>query len=183
MLEKLQKYAQNNSSLLFNHAENNPLLALFNNKGFTLSLPAQEAYNKIKNEPHLYVAWADGDNGHYYIGKSFQQGGRWKRQHSYHLGTLAHHLLKTTRSYDQNHARWIAQWMRPETLQVDKEPYTIELKQKVNISFIPFHGYSSLAYHQLSNKQIKDINDEMEQALIAFYQKANMNILNIFYAL
>jgi hypothetical protein len=179
MLEKIQNYVQNNSSLLFNHVENNPLLALFNTKGFALSLAAQAAYDKIKNEPHLYVAWADGQNGYYYIGKSFQQGGRWKRQHAYHLGTLAHHLLKTTKSYDQNHAHWIAQWMRPETLQADKEPYIIELKQKINISFIPFHVYSSLAHHQLSSQQIKDINAEMEQALIAFYQNAKKKMLNI----
>lgn len=141
-MQLIKNYIQQNYSLLFHHQPNNILTAIFDTKGFRFTVDAQNNYNLIKNQPHLYVAWTNNVNGYYYIGKSFQSGGRWKRQHAYHLGTLAHHLLDTIRYADQNHAHWIEHWMDNETLEnIDDNLFSIKLNEEVYISFIPFNIY------------------------------------------
>ena len=136
-MQSIKKYVTENSTLLFSHLENNTRIALFDNKGFSFSSNTQNRYNQIKNEPHLYVAFTNNENGFFYIGKSFQKGGRWKRQHAYHLGTLAHHLLNTIRYDDQNHEHWIEHWMNRKTIKnIVGNKFSVELKEEVFITFI-----------------------------------------------
>jgi hypothetical protein len=77
-MKAILEYIKNNSTLLFKNHSKNSLKAIFDSKGFWLSEEAQIVYNKIKNQPHLYVAWTLQNEGYYYVGKSFQNGGRWK---------------------------------------------------------------------------------------------------------
>ena len=111
-MQLIKNYVKANYSLLFHHQPNNTLTAIFDEKGFSFTLAAQNYYNRIKNHPHLYVAWTNDKNGYYYVGKSYQIGGRWKRSHAYHLGTLAYHLHNIIRYDDQNHAHWIEHWIQ-----------------------------------------------------------------------
>jgi hypothetical protein len=179
-MQLMEDYVMKNSTLLFSHLEENNRLALFNNKGFSLSSVTQTIYNKIKNQPHLYVAWSRNENGYYYVGKSFQNGGRWKRQHAYHLGSLAYHLLKTTRYDDQNHAHWIQNWMHDDKIfRVTESQFSIELKDEVLISFIPFSIYSLNDYINLEKAEIRQINTLFERRLINSYKDENKTLLNV----
>jgi hypothetical protein len=164
--------------LLFRHLPNNTLASIFDNKGFSFTTETQDNYNRIKNEPHLYVAWTN--NGNYYIGKSFQIGGRWKRQHAYHLGTLAYHLLDSVRYDDQNHAHWIEHWMDKNTKSIIGDNlYTVNLREEVYISFIPFRLYSKVDFNNLDNKEIRLININIEKQLIQSYREESIILLNI----
>jgi hypothetical protein len=179
-MKSILDYIKNNSTLLFKHLSKNSLKAIFDSKGFWLSEEAQIVYNKIKNQPHIYVAWTLQDKGYYYVGKSFQNGGRWKREHAYHLGTLAYHLLDNIRSDDQNHSHWIDAWMDRNTIKIiDNHNYSINLKERVYICFIPFEKYSELKYKILSPKLIKAINHDNENKLIKYYQNKGITLLNV----
>jgi hypothetical protein len=173
----IKEYVRNNSSLLFNHEESDTILALFDQKGFSFTPEAQNNYNQIRHEPHLYVAWRK--NEYNYIGKSFQAGGRWKRSHAYHLGTLAHDLLGTIRYDDQNHAHWIEHWMNRDTVEFGDNQHSIELEEEVFICFIPFSMYSELQYNTLEKAEIKRINKISEKQLTQSYLQDGISLLNV----
>jgi hypothetical protein len=177
-MQSIINYVGENSDLLFSHAETNTRIALFNNRGFSFTTDAQNTYDQIKNQPHLYVAWTNNENGYYYIGKSYQNGGRWKRQHAYHLGTLAYHLLNTLRYDDQNHAHWIKYWMCSNSMAVIGDNlFSIELKEEVYISFIPFGIYSDQDYYTLEKSKIRQINSQFERQLILIGTKTNFFLM------
>lgn len=179
-MKLIKNYVKENYSLLFQHQKDNQIEAIFDKKGFSFTAEAQNHYNAIKNKPHLYVAWTNQEKGYYYIGKSFQAGGRWKRQHAYHLGTLAHHLLDTIRYDDQNHAHWIVHWMKDKTkVEIDSNLYSIELKKEVYISFIPFVVYSNQDFNTVTKAEIRKINTNIERQLIQSYLDDNIIVLNI----
>jgi len=179
-MQLVKDYVKGNSSILFKGQTLNNQLAIFDSKGFYLSDEAQLLYDKIKNQPHIYVAWTKSKNGYYYVGKSFQIGGRWKRQHAYHLGTLAHHLLNNIRYDDQNHSHWIDHWMHADTIiAIDDNTYMIELKQLVYICFIPFNLYSNYDNNTLEKSEIRNINTMNERLLIESYQNDGITLLNV----
>lgn len=179
-MQLIKNYVKENHSLLFHHQPNNTIAANFDNKGFCFTAEAQNNYNIIKNQPHLYVAWTKNENGYYYVGKSFQLGGRWKRQHAYHLGTLAHHLLDTIRYDDQNHAHWIEHWMNSETqTRIENNLFAVNLRKEVYISFIPFCIYSNQDFNTLSKTETRQINTNIESQLIQSYRDENIILLNV----
>jgi hypothetical protein len=176
-MNNLKNYVNNNSKTLFRY--NSVITNVeFDNRGFFFSDAAQLEYNLIKDLPHLYVAWTDCENGFFYIGKSFQTGGRWKRQHAYHLGTLAYHLLDTLRYDDQNHQHWIDNWMDVNTINLGNNIHHIQLFQEVKICFIPFKLYSELSHLLLEKTHIKDINKKIEENLIKSYLLDGFKLLN-----
>lgn len=176
-MDNIKNYVKNNSQTLFRY--NGEITnAEFDNRGFFFAEEAQLEYNQIKNLPHLYVAWTVCEKGFLYIGKSFQQGGRWKRQHAYHLGTLAHHLLGTIRYDDQNHQHWIDNWMDVNTLNLGNNNHHIQLFREVKICFIPFKLYSEYNYQSLEKTQIRDINKKTEEDLIISYLLDGFELLN-----
>ena len=177
LIEKIKHYIENNSVPLFNTLDKNSLSAVFDDKGFFLSSEAQEKYKKIFDEPHLYIAYIKNKKGTTYIGKSFQKGGRWKRSHAYHLGTLAHHLNNTIRYDDQNHGHWIEAWMDNNSIITNRDKKTIYLYSEVLISFIPFGIYSNIDWRSLEKQQIKAINHEVENQMIRAF--SNVGLLNI----
>lgn len=179
-MQIIKNYVRENSNLLFEHQPENNQLIIFDSKGFFFSAETQAVYNQIKNQPHLYVAWTESRKGHYYVGKSFQSGGRWKRQHAYHLGTLAHHLHNSIRYDDQNHVHWIEHWMNSDSMKAfDENTYTIELKKSVYICFIPFEHYSNQDYNTLQKIEIREINTNIEKQLIQSYRNDNIHLLNV----
>ncbi len=183
MINKLKEYVKKNATILFKTDGKDNLEAIFDEKGFWFHSVTQSIYDRIKSKPHLYVAFTK--DGYMYIGISNQQGGRWKRQHAYHLGTLAHHLLDTIRYDDQNHLHWIEAWMETTSLKINNTLNTIALKETVYISFIPFELYSGFNnYHQggdiLPTKGIvRLINKEVESALIQSYSLEVYKLLNV----
>jgi len=181
MLKKIKDYVHKNATLLFKTSEAKSLKAVFDKNGFWFHEITQPIYDKIKSQPHLYVAF--NEHG-YYVGISNQSGGRWKRQHAYHLGTLAHHLLDTLRYDDQNHSHWIEAWMKIESLKLDTLKNTIVLKEAVYISFIPFGLYSEFNNHHKGNSVppkniIRKINKELEAALIQSLKEGGKKMLNV----
>jgi hypothetical protein len=172
------EFILSNSFLLFRCDPNTPLKALFDNSGFFFSEEADGAYREIKNSPHLYVAYSENPDGHFYIGESFQQGGRWKRSHSYHLGTLAHHLLDNILPYDQNHERWVEHWMNTETLEIAGAQHSILLNKPVYIKFIPFEMYSPHPIGELTRDEIKNINQTAQNELIEIVKNGGFDLLN-----
>lgn len=179
MIENLNKHIQNDHVLLFKCDEANSLKAIFDEKGFYLSDIAQKKYDEVKSKPHLYVAFTKCEQGFYYIGKSFQKGGRWKRQHAYHLGTLAYHLLDCIRYDDQNHLHWVDSWMDIKSKQIFEIPFSIALKESVYIVFIPFDKYSNQDFTTLSKSEIREINTVAETALIEYFKSKKIKLLNI----
>lgn len=154
---------------LFKTAEDDPLIAIFDNKGFYFSSDAERTYKKIRSEPHIYAARAEPCN-HLYFGISNQAGGRWKRAHAYHLGTLAYEILGTKRYDDQNHKHWLESWFDVESFkQHSKGPiYQIRMKKLVVISFfVPEFRPSKIDL-------IK-----MESRLIALAKRKGFNVLNL----
>jgi cytoplasmic iron level regulating protein YaaA (DUF328/UPF0246 family) len=182
---EIKEYIKANSTLLFKHSESNSLHAIFDKKGFEFTKDAEIKYKQIKNKPHVYVAWTEGFLGYCYIGKSNQPGGRWKKSHAYHLGTLAHQLFDNLQSDDQNHGHWIAHWMKSDTMtKISEKNYSIELRSQVFICFIPFeiylNRYSDLLNSQdLSLQEIKNINTNFELELIQFFKNEKINLLNV----
>lgn len=179
MIQEIKNYISASAVPLFRCDESLPLKALFDKRGFYFSPEATEQYNIIRNYPHLYVAFTKTEEGFYYVGKSYQAGGRWKRSHAYHLGTLAHHLLNTIRYDDQNHSHWIKAWMDEGSLVLDPGPYSILLKNTVYISFIPFSVYSDVAHSDLPKDEIRKINSCVERELIYLYRQDGYTLLNV----
>jgi hypothetical protein len=177
-MDIIKNYVRNNSQTLFKNVDtiNN---VVFDNRGFYFSKEAQIVYNQIKDLPHLYVAWTESREGFYYVGKSFQNGGRWKRSHAYHLGTLTHHLLDTIRYDDQNHQHWIDNWMQIETLNLGNNEHFIQLHQEVKICFIPFKLYSGQGFNTLDKNEIRPINKKIEEDLIKSYLADGLKLLNV----
>lgn len=175
-MKKIKEYITKNNFSLFRTDNNNKLSAQFDSRGFHFSENASTFYSTIKNDPHLYVAFG---NNAFYIGKSFQSGGRWKRSHYYHLGILAHEILKTCKTDDQYHGHWVDAWMYRETFTIKSDGYSIALKQDVRISFIPFSLYSNKDFKTLSKNEIKEINKSIEKQLIESYGDDDINLLNI----
>lgn len=178
LIENIKLYIGNNSVPLFKTISNNPLTAVFDERGFSLSNDAQAKYDIIKYEPHLYIAFSNDNNGTTYIGKSFQIGGRWKRSHAYHLGTLAHHLNNTIRYDDQNHSHWIDAWMDRNTINRNGAINSIDLKSEVLIVFIPFEIYSERELQNLTKEEIKAVNHRAEGLLIEYFTFLNVGLLN-----
>jgi hypothetical protein len=179
-MQLIKEFVKENSTLLFKHVSNKDQVAIFDSKGFLFTEEAQTKYNEIKNQPHLYVAWTNNQCGYYYVGKSFQNGGRWKRQHAYHLGTLAHHFLNTIRYDDQNHSHWIDHWMNAKSMDIiDENLFSVELKDLVYISFIPFRMYSNQDFDLMDKKSIRQVNSDIERHLIQSYRAENVILLNV----
>ncbi|WP_297511101.1 hypothetical protein [Flavobacterium sp.] len=176
-MNSIKNYVKNNSKTLFRY-KNVITNAEFDNRGFFFTDAAELEYNLIKDLPHLYVAWTDCENGYLYVGISNQLGGRWKRQHAYHLGTFAHHLLGTLNSYDQNHQEWINNWMDINTINLGDNLHHIQLFQEVKICFIPFKLYSDINHLSLDKTQIKKINEKTEKKLIESYLLDGLKLLN-----
>jgi len=180
MKTELLNYILNNESVLFKKAPDNLEFALFDSKGFWFDDVSQRKYNLIKDEPHLYIAFDKTQGGFHYIGKSFQKGGRWKRSHAYHLGTLAHHLLDTIRYDDQNHQHWIDAWMEMDSHEIiENNLNTIKLKNEVFIVFIPFKFYANKDISNLSKEEIKRYNSLAESQVIELFLEQNKNLLNV----
>jgi cytoplasmic iron level regulating protein YaaA (DUF328/UPF0246 family) len=177
-MNTIKNYVKNNSQTLFKSVDtiNN---IVFDNRGFLFSDKAQAKYNEICDLPHIYVAWVDGNDGFLYIGKSFQNGGRWKRSHAYHLGTLAYHLLNTMQSDDQNHQHWIDSWMKTETMKLGHCEHFIHLIKEVKICFIPFKIYSEKELSKLDSIEIREINKRIETTLIQSYLNDGFKLLNV----
>ena len=182
MISEIKDYVQNNYSILFKTSKTESLEAVFDNRGFWFDDSTKLIYDGIKSQPHLYVAFTK--SGFYYIGKSNQQGGRWKRQHAYHLGTLAYHLLDTIRYDDQNHLHWIEAWMDIDSLVLNNLFNAINLKETVYISFIPFSLYSNLSSFNSKKslppkETIFQFNKKIEASLISSYLNDGKTLLNI----
>ena len=177
-MNKIKNYVKNNSQTLFKSVDtiNN---IVFDNRGFLFADKAQSKYNEICDLPHIYVAWVDGKDGFFYIGKSFQKGGRWQRSHAYHLGTLAYHLLKKMQSDDQNHQHWIDSWMKIETLILGKSEHFIQLIKEVKICFIPFEIYTETQLSKLDISEIREINKKIETTLTQSYLNDGFKLLNV----
>ena len=179
-MQLIKDYVRENCRLLFKHQTNNNRIAIFDTKGFNFTEEAQTMYNQIKNQPRLYVAWTNNHKGHFYVGQSFQKGGRWKRQHAYHLGILAHDFLKTIRKNDQNHSHWIEHWMNANTMNIIGDNlFSVELKDLVYISFIPFSIYSNNDFNLLDKQVIKQTNINIERQLIQSYRDEKVTLLNV----
>jgi hypothetical protein len=170
-------FVKSNSEPLFKTTTDDHLLASFDDRGFWFSDEAQSDYNNIRNDPHLYVAFG---NKWYYVGESFQPGGRWRQGHAYHLGTLAHELLGTRRRDDQKHSHWNQAWMEMTSLQLSDKGHSIMLKSEVRISFIPFALYGGgMDVSTSSRKVVKSINHDKQNELIRLYVQKGYNLLNV----
>lgn len=167
--EALWKLALANPVPLFLALKDDPLVALFDDKGFFFSMEAEKSYQKIKSKPHIYMARFESNDATY-IGISNQQGGRWKRSHAYHLGGLAHEILETTRYDDQNHSYWVKSWFEIENFQkirIDSK-YRIRMKKEVFISFyVP------------EPPATKNDLDKAESRLVSLARCKGLNVLNI----
>jgi len=173
-------YINANSSLLFETIDIQNKIAIFDKKGFRFSNESKLIYNQLKHTPHIYVAYNEIIDGYSYIGKSFQSGGRWKKQHAYHLGTLAYQILNTMKYDDQNHQHWIDSWMKIETFEILSENnYSIQLEKPVKICFIPFEIYTGLDYLNLDKEEIKLKNVQAEAILIKEFKRNNFKLLNV----
>ena len=179
-MQLIKNFIEINSSLLFKHLPLETKTAIFDDKGFIFTDKTKNIYDSIKNEPHLYIAYSKSTMESIYVGKSFQNGGRWKRQHAYHMGTLAYHLLEKIRYDDQNHLHWLQNWMNLDTKKmVAENSYSIELKDEIYISFIPFKLYSNTDFKTLDKQEIRKINTYTESSLIQSYLNENKKLLNV----
>ena len=146
--------------------------AIFDDKGFFLSNQAEEIYKKIKDKPHIYIAYG---NDWYYVGKSNQKGGRWKRAHYYHLGGLAHEINNSIRSDEQRHHHWVDAWMdKNEILKIDNLK-KIRLHSRVYIKFLEFNEYADV----IDGINVRELNTRKEKEIINILRKQNCKLLNI----
>ncbi len=129
---------------LFKTVRDEPLLAVFDEKGFFLFHEAQQIYNRVKSLPHIYAARLESGNA-YYFGISNQPGGRWKRSHAYHLGGLAYEILKTKRDDNQDRSHWVRAWFEPLGPKRCGSYYVIRMKERVIISFFAPRSHASKA--------------------------------------
>jgi hypothetical protein len=177
-MEHLKDFIYKNSHQLFKTTEGLKYEAVFDNRGFFFEPNTEEIYKMIRNAPHLYVAWTKDPKGYVYIGKSLQKGGRWKRSHAYHMGTLAHHLLGQTRSDDQNHEHWIDHWMDRSSVKISNEGlHTIGLKHEVYISFIPYELYSEFFTNEEIPSNPRAVNTIAEKMLIQAYRSGGDGVI------
>ena len=154
-----------NSVPLFKTKHDNPLIAIFDDEGFFLSNEAENIYKKIRDIPHIYIArLKNGDWA--YIGMSYQKGGRWKRKHYYHLGTLAYQILGTKKEDEQDHSLWIEKWFYPWNGERYIDYYAIRMKEEIVISFLPLPGAS------------RDHLKMLEKKLISEARRLGINLLN-----
>jgi hypothetical protein len=151
---------------LFRTAANDPLLAVFDGKGFFLSDEAQPEYDGIKSLPHIYIARLESENA-YYFGISNQSGGRWKRSHAYHLGGLAHEILDTKRYDDQDHSNWVRAWFQAFQEQRSGRCHAIGMRERIIISFL-------VPKPPASKRQL----EAAESRLIAMARKRGLVVLN-----
>jgi hypothetical protein len=176
VITEIINFVDNESIPLFRTIGGNNLLAVFDNRGFFLSQQAQEVYDKLKHEPHLYVATG---NGYFYVGKSFQLYGRWRRSNAYHLRALTHELLGSNYK-DHRHAHWNRAWMDLATMRLSDEGHSIMLISEVRITFIPFKIYSGgLNFCDMPKADVKILNHNIERDLIQFYILKNCDLLNV----
>jgi hypothetical protein len=175
-MKEIINFVYNSSKPLFKTSPVDKLLASFDDKGFWFSDEAQSDYKKIKDEPHLYVAYG---NGWYYIGKSFQPGGRWKRSSAYHLGTLVHVLIGSNKK-DHKHGHWNNAWMDLDSTHLSNEGHTIMLLADIRIAFVPYILYGGgIDYKVIKKDEVRLINDMKETELIAFYREVDgVKLLN-----
>lgn len=165
-LGSLWKSVLASSVSLFRTATEDPLLAIFDEKGFFLSQEAQQVYNRVKSLPHIYVARLESEST-YYFGISNQPGGRWKRSHAYHLGGLAYEILGTRRYDDQDHSNWVRRWFEPFEPRHHGSYYVIRMKEKIIISFF-------VPQPQASKAELK----KAESLLIDIARRRGLIILN-----
>ena len=177
-INELKRFISDSGNPLFKKNPEKSLTAIFDKEGFWFDSRTENIYNQIKGKPHIYVAFTNNQNGYYYIGISNQNGGRWKRTHAYHLGTLAYHLLDTIRYDDQNHKHWIDSWMDENTFQLNENINSIQLKEEVLIAFLPFELYSDINYQTLNKSQIKRVNLDVEAQLINSLKEDGKILLN-----
>lgn len=152
-LEGLFKSALANPVPLFRTAADDPLLAVFDEKGFFLSEEAQRIYDQVKDLPHIYVARLGLEDA-YYFGISNQPGGRWKRSHAYHLGGLAYEILGTKRDDDQNHSNWLRAWFEPFEHERRGSHYVIRMREKIIISFVSRPRWSKAELEMVESRLI-----------------------------
>ncbi len=153
---------------LFRTTKHDPLVAVFDNKGFYLSEQAEQIYEQIKSKPHIYVARSESGN-YLYFGISNQRGGRWQRTHAYHLGTLAYEILGTKRNYDQDHRHWVETWFEKDSYEYIRSEsiYSIRMKERILISFyVPEFPTAK-----------RDL-EKTESKLISIAEGKGLNILN-----
>jgi hypothetical protein len=165
----LWKKALANPVPLFKTTNHDPLIAIFDDKGFYFSSDAEEIYERIKSERHIYTARSESAN-YLYFGISNQPGGRWKRAHAYHLGILAHEILGTTRYDDQNHKHWVEAWFDMKSFKQFRNDsmYQIRMKQLVVISFY-------VPEFPASKSELK----KAESRLIALAKSKGFRVLNL----
>lgn len=136
---RLWQLALANPVPLFRTAEDNPLVALFDDKGFFLSEEAKKVYQEIIPRWHIYAARSGASNDAIYIGKTTQTGGRWQRSPDHHLGGLAHVILGTASKSSKYRRHWVKPWFEIENFERKKHAhdsmYHIKMKQNVIISF------------------------------------------------
>jgi len=163
---QLWKLALANPVLLFKTLPGQPILAIFDEKGFFLSDEAKEVYNLVKDLPHIYTARLKSEN-YFYFGISNQVGGRWKRSHAYHLRGLACEILGTKRYDDQDHSLWVDAWFEPfHRQQQTGSNFIIRMKEPVVISFV--------CQPEASREELKNI----ESRLIFIAKKKGLVVLN-----
>lgn len=113
--------------------------AVFNNGGFYFSDLANHEYQPISDLPHIYIVYRKTHEG-WYVGKSNQQGGRWKRSNYYHLRMLSNPIL----GIDMNlphHQNWAATWFgeNPHTA-IEENHFQIQKLEEIFIAFFPFEN-------------------------------------------
>lgn len=176
---RIDEFIKKKSFKLFLTNENDNLIALFDKSGFWFDKQTKSEYKKIMSLPHIYIAFSSMKDGYIYIGMSNQNRGRWQRGHAYHLGTLAHSLLGTTNSFDQDHSSWIKRWMKLDTMNINDKIHCIKLKEDIFISFVPLNFYENDIKFNAKNLTDRQVNQEIEKRLIHFYKKKGLNLLNI----
>ena len=178
MDEKFEEILEN-KCLLFRSSEKDSKKLYFDSKGFYLSNEANEQNEQMKDQPHVYLAWSKDETGHFYVGKSFHKGGKWKRQQAYHLGALAQVILGTNNKKDSTHEAWVVHWFQKDTLEkIQEDLYSIMLKEDVYISFV-------LPYYDIDESESEYAKDIMqhevkleEQRLYYYLKSKEYKLLN-----
>jgi len=168
--DELWELALANPVPLFRTLENDPLVAVFDDKGFFLREEASKVYGEIKSKPHIYVPRFKSSNNAIYIGKTTQKGGRWQRSHAHHLGGLADVILGTANKDNRYRRRWVKPWFEIENFQPKKHTdsmYHIKMRQTVCISFY-------VPEPPLTNDDLL----KAEKRLVQLARRKGLNVLN-----
>lgn len=142
-VEKLWEIVLKNPVPLFKTVDCDPTLAIFENSKLSLS---EEAKKLTKIVPQVYIARLESENA-YYIGKSDQPGGRWKRGEDHHLGKLARAILSFPK--ECKYSNWVRNWFKFSDYDCWKNCNKIPLKEKVIITFL--HSEKEEFKDQLEN--------------------------------